>query len=558
MPSILDEIFAKKQEAEVKPTVASDEITTDKDRCRYDFMEFVHTYLWNEDQEEWGRLSEFHYDIAGRLQSLVIDHKNEKTHTCYVSNRGSAKSFWASFAFPLWCIAYKHTKNILLITSTGPLGKTFLRDISTFIENNEKFIRDFGNLVGDKVWNSSYLWCSNGITMSAKGSGMDVRGSKMDGMRPTMIICDEILSEKNSSTSDQRHKIEDWFNKVLMPAGEPKNCNVFIIGTILNDACLLFKMLTDQQYSDFFTKKYQAVKKFSDSHLWDEWFDIRVNLENPNRIDDSDKFYHDNREEMLVGTEVLWNRTDDAYYELIKERVRIGEDAFATEYQNDGILEENREIKEEWLERAQYDPAELPEITDVFIGIDAAATAKKKSDDSAITVVGKDDNNQFYVLETWYGKKPIDQVIDQIFIFAAQYFDILRSVNVETTVFQVLLKDLIDNRAKSSGIIIPTNGIKPPTSKDKSMKLRSLIIPIRNGWIKFYEPEQKKLMNEMRRFPKAASDNIFDSLWMAMQGTSNVALKKFSFTSISTTTSKTKEAPWITRAKQMFKHNNFM
>lgn len=534
MPNVLDELWNESLEESMGKTEEEQKVTSDKERCRYDFMEFVHAYLWNEDQEEWDRLSEFHYSISERLQSLIIDHKNEKTHTCYVSNRGSAKSFWASFAFPLWCIAYKHTKNILLVTSTGPLGKSFLRDITTFLENDDRFIRDFGNLVGDKVWNSSQIWCANGITMSVKGSGMDVRGTKMDGFRPTMIICDEILSEANSSTSEQRHKIEDWFNKVVMPAGE-KNCNVFIVGTILNDACLLFKMLTDSQYSDFYTKKYQAVKSFSESPLWDEWFDIRVNLENQNRLSDSDKFYHGHREEMLKGTKVLWDRSDDAYYELIKERIRIGEDAFATEYQNDGVLEENREIKEEWLERAQYDPAELPEITDVFIGIDAAATANRKSDDSAITVLGKDANNQYYVLETWNGKKPIDQVIDQIFIFSAQYFDVLRAVNVETTVFQVLLKELIDNKAKNSGILIPTNGIKPPTNKDKSMKLRSLIIPIRNGWIKFYEKDQKKLMNEMRRFPKAASDNLLDSLWMAFQKSVTDVAQQFAFGSLTTT-----------------------
>ena len=534
MPNVLDELWNESLEESVGKTEDEQKVTSDKERCRYDFMEFVHAYLWNENQEEWDRLSEFHYSISERLQSLIIDHKNEKTHTCYVSNRGSAKSFWASFAFPLWCIAYKHTKNILLVTSTGPLGKSFLRDITTFLENDDRFIKDFGNLVGDKVWNSSQIWCANGITMSVKGSGMDVRGTKMDGFRPTMIICDEILSEANSSTSEQRHKIEDWFNKVVMPAGE-KNCNVFIVGTILNDACLLFKMLTDSQYSDFYTKKYQAVKSFSESPLWDEWFDIRVNLENQNRLSDSDKFYHDHREEMLKGAEVLWDRSDDAYCELIKERIRIGEDAFATEYQNDGVLEENREIKEEWLERAQYDPAELPEITDVFIGIDAAATANRKSDDSAITVLGKDANNQYYVLETWNGKKPIDQVIDQIFIFSAQYFDVLRAVNVETTVFQVLLKELIDNKAKNSGILIPTNGIKPPTNKDKSMKLRSLIIPIRNGWIKFYEKDQKKLMNEMRRFPKAASDNLMDSLWLAFQKSVTDVAQQFAFGSLTTT-----------------------
>lgn len=534
MPNVLDELYNETLEESASKTKDSPQVISDKDRCRYDFMEFVHTYLWNEDQEEWDRLSEFHYDISSRLQSLVLEHKKEMTHTCYVSNRGSAKSFWSSYAFPLWCIAYKHTKNILLITSTGPLGKSLLKDVISFIENNEKFIADFGNLVGSRTWNSSQICCANGVIMSAKGEGMDIRGTTMGGYRPTVILCDDILSEANSGTSDQRNKLEDWFNKVVMPAGD-KYCNMFVVGTILNDACLLFKMLHDPQYSDFYTKKYQAIKKFSESKLWDEWFDIRVNLESETRLADSDEFYRLHKEEMTKGTEVLWNRCEDAYLELIKTRVRIGEDAFSTEFQNDGVLEENREIKEEWLERAQYDPTELPEITDVYIGIDAAATANKKSDDSAITVLGKDANNQYYVLETWYGKKPIDQVIDQIFIFSIQYFDLLRAVNVETTVFQVLLKELIDNKAKNSGILIPTNGIKPPTNKDKSMKLRSLIIPIRNGWIKFYEKDQKKLMNEMRRFPKAASDNLMDSLWMAFQKSVTDVAQQFAFGSLTAT-----------------------
>ena len=508
----------------------SKEALTDKERCKYDFMEFVHTYLWNEEQEEWDRLSEFHHSIAERLQDVTLNKTKEKTNTAYISNRGSAKSFWASFAFPLWCIAYKHTKNILLVTSTGPLAKGFLRDIKVFIENDDKFIHDFGKLIGDP-WNSDMIWCANGVTMSVKGSGMDVRGTKMDGYRPTMIICDEILSEANSSTSEQRKKLEDWFTKVIMPAGE-KYCNIFVVGTILNDACLLFKMLTDPQYADFYTRKYQAVKKFSESELWDEWERIRVDLENPNRLEDADEFYFKNEKEMLKGTKVLWNRSQHAYLDLMKEKQRVGLEAWNSEFMNDGLSPETREFKEEWLERDQYDPAELPEMVATYIGVDAAATANRKSDDSAILVLGEDKFNRYYVLESWHGKKSIDLVIDQIFRFCEIYGDNLKSVNIETTVFQCLLQNLIEERARPLGLNIPVNGIKPPTNRDKTFKLRSLIIPVRNGWIKFYEPEQKKLMNELRRFPKAASDNCADSLWMAMQRNSDHANMNFSFTSM--------------------------
>jgi predicted phage terminase large subunit-like protein len=524
---------------------------SDKERCRYNFLEFTKTYLWDNDKEDWDSLCEFHFDIANRLEEIVLKHRRQKTHTCYVSPRGHQKSFWTTYAFPIWCIAYGHTKNILIVTSEGSLGRQFIIDIMQFIETNEKFINDFGNLKGDVIWTRDKIACSNGSCVSCKGSEMATRGVKILGVRPEVIICDDILSEKNSSNSDQRQKLYDWYNKVLMPCGE-KYCSIFVIGTILNDACLLYKMLTDPQFSDYYTKKYQAVIEYSDSPLWDEWLNIRNDLSNSNRSIDADKFYLDNKEEMIKGTKVLWDRFEDTYLFLMKEKQRIGDDAWATEMMNDGLLEESREIKEDWITRNFYIPEEMPKITDAWIGIDAAATAKRKSDDSAIVVLGKGEDKFFYILETFSRKVPIDVLIDQMIIYAIQYFDILRAVRTEDVVFQILLKDLMERKARDHGLYLPFDPIKPPQTKDKEFKLRSLIMPIRNNYIKFSR-DQRKLLEEMRRFPKGSSDNLLDALWLATHGVFGGDGFGFSFGGVETPYSlakkNTKQPDWLTNLR---------
>jgi len=484
-----------------------------KEKCRFSLLEFTKEYIWNHEAEDWDNLSEFHFDICTKLENTVLRDKKIPTKTLEVSPRGHQKSFWTDFAFPIWCIAYKHTQNILIVSSEGSLGRQLISDIMQFIEMDEKFIEDFGDMRG-RSWSTEKLICNNGVCLSSKGAGMASRGTKINGIRPTIIICDDILSEKNSNTSEQRQKTEDWYNKVLVPCGE-KNCSIFVIGTILNDACLLYKMLTDVQYADYDTKKYQAVKKYSESDLWNEWELIRNNLEDEQRIKHADEYYHKNKEEMIKNTEVLWNRNGtDTYYSLMKTKASIGDDAWATEYMNDGLLEESREIKEEWIQRDLYKIEDLPEIVDVFIGFDAAAKAGRKNDDSAIVVVGKGTDNYYYVLEAWAKKLPIDKVIDQLILYVIQYYDVLRYVRVEDVVFQILLKDIIEKKGLEQGIYIPVDPIKPPQNKDKAFKLRSLIFPIRNGWLKMLG-EHKKLIEEMRRFPKGASDNLLDALWIA-------------------------------------------
>jgi len=512
---------------------------SDKERCRYDLVEFVKTYL-SDTGDELDAMCSFHLEIAARLESVALA-KDKTTESCIMSPRGHGKSFWTSYAFPIWCAAYSHTKNILLVTNENSLGRQFIIDIRQFLEDNEKFIEDFGNLMGSVIWTSEKLACSNGFCISTKGSGASLRGVKMFGVRPTAIICDDLLSSENSGTPEQRKKLYDWYTKVLVKCAS-KFCNLFVIGTPQGDADLISMMFSSEQFSDYYTKKYQAVMEYSESDLWDEWSNRRNDLSNPNRTKDADDFYFANRETMLQGTSVLWDRYEDTYLVLMKEKQKLGTEAWASEMMCEALDEESREFQEDWIQKCLYDIDDLPELTDIYIGVDAAATAHRTSDDAAIVVVGKGIDRYLYVLDVFAKKINVDGLSDQMVAFGAQYYSKIKRIHIEDVVFQILVKDIMDRRAMDSGLYLPFEGMKVAGLGKKQVKLRSLCVPVRNGHIRFRK-DHRRLIEEMRRFPKGKSDNVLDALWIATVGIIGGNAQSFAFTSLSSVPQKKQSNP---------------
>ena len=180
-------------------------------------------------------------------------------------------------------------------------------------------------------------------------------------MNTTALILDDILSEENSGTPEQRKKLYDWYTRVLLKCGS-KYSHLFIVGTPQNDQDLLSLMFNSPQFSDYYTKKYPSVIKFSESPLWDKWEEIRIDLNNENRIEDADKFYFEHKEEMLEGTEILWDRFPDSYLELMKEKMRLQE-AWSIEMMCETVDEKTREFLDEWIEDCIYETEEMPDLS---------------------------------------------------------------------------------------------------------------------------------------------------------------------------------------------------
>ena len=182
-------------------------------------------------------------------------------------------------------------------------------------------------------------------------------------------------------TPDQRRKLKSWFDKAVSKAGDTYT-DIMYIGTILHYDSLLSNVLQNPRYK---AKKYRAVISDADNtKLWETWEGIYTNLFNDAHEEDARAFYEANKEEMLRGTEVLWEEKL-SYYDLMEIKISEGEASFNSELQNDPVDPENATFNPEWFDYYEPELIDFGKPEFVFIGANDPSLGKnKKSDTSSI------------------------------------------------------------------------------------------------------------------------------------------------------------------------------
>lgn len=79
--------------------------------------------------------------------------------------------------------------------------------------------------------------------MTSSGVGTSVRGG-----HPDLIVCDDILDERNSQTDYQRKKLQKWFSETVAPMATPQT-RIIVVGTPQHQLDLLMGFLrTNPEY----------------------------------------------------------------------------------------------------------------------------------------------------------------------------------------------------------------------------------------------------------------------------------------------------------------------
>ncbi len=500
-----------------------------RDICAHDFRKFCEYYLEDSFKSPWSE--KFHLWLINKVEDVVLNHPDEETRNVVAAPRGHAKSTLISFAFAIWCVCYGYKKFIVIISATGPVAKQFIVDIRNELEFNERIKRDFGVMKNDAIWNNSEIYTlATRVYLTSKGGGAQMRGMKFNSTRPDLVIIDDLEEPEQVESPSQNAALQRWFNSDVMPMGAP-NCSFFYIGTVLSYDALLYHLLNDGQYSSWVRKTFQAVQSFSDSPLWKEWEDIMVDLERGDHAyEDACKFYQENKEEMLKGTEVLWpNQRPDMYLHLMQRKLE-SEEGFASEYQNDPQTEKTRVFKTEWLENNFY--VDLPEIKEVCIAIDPAVNVKRSNDYSVVIAVARCVDNYFYVLEADIQRRRPEKLLDDAREIIAQYYPYKPKIVCETNQMQQFFSNTLQRDLIQSGIYLEWIEVHHTGTDSKSSRIESLIPHLRFGHIKFKQG-QHLLLSQLRNYPKGHDDGP-DGLEMALRPLLAVAVTQFSFGGIST------------------------
>lgn len=473
----------------------------------------------------------FHEKLDNIWTDGVMKSKNPMTDKKQISRdkgckraiaapRGHAKSTNFTFKDSLHSIVYEYKHYPIILSDSSDQAEGFLTDIKTELEENKNIIEDFGNLKG-KVWKTGVILTSTDIKVEAIGSGKKIRGRRHRNWRPDLLVLDDIENDENVNTPEQRKKLENWFYKAVSKAGDTYT-DIVYIGTILHYDSLLSKVLKNPEYHSV---KYRGVISFSDNHsLWGAWEAIYTDLENDLRQEEARDFFEANKEEMIEGTEVLWE-AKLSYYDLMIIKISEGESSFNSEIQNDPIDPDSCTFNEEWFDFYDELSVDFKDSRFIFVGANDPSLGKnKKSDTSSIIIIAKDTlSGYMYVLEASIEKRKPDAIIDDAIETSKRlrrdFKKPLFKFGVETVQFQHFFKDVMVKKSAEAGEYLPIEEIN--SVQNKKMRIESLQPFVKNKYLKFNQ-KHKTLLQQLKEYPMGKNDDGPDGLEMAVRLALNI------------------------------------
>jgi phage terminase large subunit-like protein len=309
------------------------------------------------------------------MLSLILDAIYSKEDTLILLPAGAAKTTWGNTIFLSWLIAMFKDIRVGLFSQTSTFSENFSRAIMSTLENNEHFRELFGDITNGGKWTNaewlrkgSVVAQSKDLTVFAGGTGGQVASKRFD-----LLLLDDILGEENTSTIDQKEKVQIWFDKSLYPR------------LVSSGVCIAFgtRWAPDDLYQTLMTPVEDGGYGFKTI--------VRQALIMPNDEDEStwSSYWPD-----------VW-----PVKELIKRRNR-NRAMFDCTYQNDvgGLLSGDMWKKGyfQYYGTPTGDPdAELPSAARTKrMGVDLASSIRERADYTARVTSAEDGEGNFYVMRT--------------------------------------------------------------------------------------------------------------------------------------------------------------
>jgi len=451
-----------------------------------------------------GAPSAFHLWLYRHLPAVA--RASEGRRELVAAPRGNAKSTVVSLLFTLWCLIRRLKRFPVILSDTLDQAAVHLQGIKTELEFNPRLAADYPDDVGPgPVWQAYEIVTATGAKVKVGGAGKALRGFRHGAQRPDLVIADDLENDENVKSPEQRGKLEAWLDKTVEPLGPPDgSMDLIWVNTFLHYDAVAMRKSRNPMWR---TRVFKAVIRWPDRmDLWERWEGILRNGDPTTAEAEADTFFADNQIEMLAGSEVLWP-TVQPLVKLLKIRVRIGDAAFASEYQNAPTDGENQMFGAItfWVSR-------LSEW--VFVGAcDPSLGGGPKSDPSAIGVGGFNRVTGILdVVEASIRRRVPSVIIADIEALHRQYKCL--KWGVETVQFQAFFARQLVKDSAQRGVAIPMVPIKSTT--EKALRIESLEPHVRNGLIRLH-PSQGVLLEQLRFYPQHPHDDGPDMLEMLWQ-----------------------------------------
>ena len=419
------------------------------------------------------------------------------TYVAIAAPRNHAKSTAITFAYTLAATLFRERRFVLIVSDTESQAVNFLGLIKQELGENRDLINLFGLKVdakGQVVFNKDaesdlIVEFSDGtkFRIIAKGSEQKLRGLLWNGLRPDLIVCDDMENDEIVMNQDRRKKFQRWFYGALLPC-RAQNGIVRYVGTILHmDSMLenLMPSVSDRQTTHESLRMYTSRRTL--------WKSIKYRAH-------TDDF-----------TEILWpERWPEAKLRAERDEYKrqgLG-DVYSQEYLNIPIDEASSYFKrQDFLPMVEADRANT---LNYYITVDLAIGEKQKSDYSVFLIAGVDEDRRIQVRNVLRERLDGKEIVETLIALNNTYHPFAIGVEegqISKAIGPFLFETMI---ARNS---FPMMERLKHMGKDKLARSRSIQARMRAKSIKFDKAGDwyQTFEDECMRFPRDKHDDQVDA-----------------------------------------------
>lgn len=380
---------------------------------------------------------------------------------------------------------------------------------------------------------------TTGVAVQARSTGGSFRGARVGPNRPDLVICDDLEKDDHVATPEGRARLERWMRRVVLPALAP-NGRIFLLGSIIHHDSLLANLRDRDRWPGWHYAVHRAIEFVplvdpanqpheetsspmngstnGAAHAVESTNgDARADIDPP--VELTSQFpAGDAGEDVFLATPppkfrrvALW----PARWPLERleaERRRIGAIAFEQEYLANPIDDSIRVFRPEWLR--PYDPTELEHRDLLQLVAFDPATGVRTGDYCALWVGSLDRTSG--VIFTRELRLERLSIVDQIRLIldACQRWRPVR-VGIETTAYQVVLRQILEEHSRRSGLYLPIVSIA--ALDNKRARIEATAPFFENGVFRLPPGLSPEIESQFLHFPKARHDDAPDVCAMGIQ-----------------------------------------
>lgn len=422
---------------------------------------------------------------------------SQNTYVAIAAPRNHAKSTAITFAYTLAATLFRERKFVLIVSDTEAQAVNFLGLIKQELGENQDIIKLFGlkvDLKGQVVFQKDsesdlIVEFADGsrFRIIAKGSEQKLRGLLWNGLRPDLIVCDDMENDEIVMNQDRRKKFQRWFYGALLPC-RAQNGIVRYVGTILHMDSMLENLMptpSDRQTVHEPLKMYTTRRTL--------WKSVKYRAH-------TDDF-----------SEILWPERWPAH-KLKAERTEYQRqglgDVYSQEYLNIPIDESMSYFKKaDFLDlRAEDRTASL----NYYITVDLAIGEKQKSDFSVFLIAGVDEDRRIQVRNVIRERLDGKEIVDTLLALQNTYKPVAMGVEegqISKAIGPFLFEAMVATNTFPSLFQLKHMG------KDKQARSRSIQARMRAKSIKFDKEADwfQPFQDECMRFPRDKHDDQVDA-----------------------------------------------